>query len=198
MKKHDTKTTRLRRTVEDINDSILRAAKEEIIENGFENTTITDILKNANIQITVFHKRYNDLYDLFDRLIRPYDYWFEDNLKFEGSNPTEKTINTLFHLIDSLNNDPFMLQILLWEVSKDNYLTRRISAKRAQFFDYFIEKFFDKNITDISELNNISSFIVEGIIYFFLTRKRSNQLVSENDIIILKNQVQSIIISLSL
>ena len=192
------KPIRIRRTDEDLNDTLLLAAKDEILKNGFENTTITNVLKSANIQINVFYRRYNSLNDLFDKLIRPYDYWLEDNLKFEGDNPSERVINALNNLIDSINGDPFMQQILLWEVCSDNYLTRRITTNRDLYFNHCIDRYFDKLNSKMSELHNLSSFIVGGIYYFFVTRHKSNQTALANDISILKKQIQSIIIGISL
>lgn len=165
-----------RRKKNDINENLLLVAKAEIIEHGFENTTLTNIIKGANIQANVFYNRYEDLHALFDKLIRPYDYWFEDNIKFSGNDISEKLCYAISTLIDSLNEDLFMQKLLIWEVGSNNYLTQRMSYKRELFFSHLIERHSKGSNVDISDLKRACALIVGGICHYFICRGKKTSI----------------------
>jgi len=192
---HKKKSRRVRRKKEDINKDLLSAARSEILEKGFENITVASIIKRADVQANVFYNRYKDQDDLFDVLIRPYEYWFEDKIKFLGETSIERLLNAMNSLIDSVVKDKFMQQILIWEICCDNYLTNRMALKRELYFNHYIKKHC-KQDSDILDLYKISSFIIGGIYYFFIVRKNSNQ-IPISDINNLKKQINSIITGIS-
>lgn len=55
------KTRKARRTKADIEKAINEAARSTIMEKGFAQTTILDIIKKAKIEPATFYKRYKNL-----------------------------------------------------------------------------------------------------------------------------------------
>jgi len=59
------KTRKARRTKADIEKAINEAARSTIMEKGFAQTTILDIIKKAKIEPATFYKRYKNLEDFY-------------------------------------------------------------------------------------------------------------------------------------
>jgi hypothetical protein len=201
MKSQNVKKTRsIRRKKSDLNENLLSAAKAEIIEHGFENATITNIVKRAKIQANVFYNRYDNIHGLFDKLIRPYDYWLEDNVKFSGNNSIERLCNAINTLIDFLHEDLFLQRLLAWEISNDNYLTKRSTSKKEIFFSYSIEQYCDLPDHNTAEIKKQFSLIIGGVYYHFISRTANpafdNSISSEKDIEELKKYTRNIISNL--
>jgi AcrR family transcriptional regulator len=166
---------RIRRSKQDIESIILEAASDLIIESGFNNVTISSIVQKAKIEPAVFYKRYSDVNDLFDKLVREFDYWLNDAFNFDPLNnkPQTNCENLLIGLIDSINSNPTMQKLLIWELSEDNYITRRTSDNRERhsqpLVDYFVNNYSDPEL----DIKVVSAIIISGIYYLALHKNRS-------------------------
>ena len=194
---NEKKGRQLRRKKNDLNENLFLAAKAEIIEHGFETVTVMNIVKRAKVQANVFYNRYENLYDLFDKLIRHYDYWLEDNIKFNGDNSAEKLCSATNALIDSLYEDPFLQKLLIWEISNDNFLTRRTSSKRKLFWNYSLEQKCGLSNYNSTEIKKKYTLIIGGIYYHFICNKSDSPInksfYSKDDIVDLKSYVKVLI-----
>lgn len=165
------KKTRTRRTNQEIDDNLFRAAEELIAEQGFSNLTMKTIYRKANIEHAVFYKRYNDLNDFLEKFVRNFDYWLNDSMKFDPKkDPTDNLEIILSSLVDSMLNSPCMQKLLIWEMSEKNYITERTSQSRDlncnQFIRFFIDEYKDHDV----DYRYTCSLIIGGIYYLVIHR----------------------------
>lgn len=166
---------RTRRDKETIENNILNATKSLIEANGFSHVTVSAIVQKADIEPAVFYNRYKDIDDLFDKITREYDYWVNDSVSYDPVNlpPAKNWENHLTDLIDSINNNTIMQQLLAWELTEDNRITRRTTENRERFTkemrEYFANAFKDKD----DNFAMTSAIFISGIYYLTLFKKRS-------------------------
>ncbi len=161
---------RKRRTKKDIEESINEAAIQLIEEKGFQGITVTAIMQKAKIEPIVFYNRYSDLNSFMDKFVKKYDYWFSDiakNIK-NIEDIKKQYISILSNLFDSLQENDMMQQLLRWELSDDNDITRRTAGLREFYTLPLVEKY--KKIFENSsvEIDTVSSLIIGGIYYLIL------------------------------
>ncbi len=174
-KSEEKKPRRNRRTKVTLEQDIERAAKEVIEEVGFEKTTILAISQRAQMETSVFYKRYPDLESLFDKFVRTYDYWMNDiaHIDTKNNSGVENFQNLLLALVDSVNDNTIMQKLLIWELESDNRITRRTANNRelnsAEMLDYFMDQFKDCR----ADFRYIGSLFTAGIYYLILHKKRS-------------------------
>lgn len=70
------KTRNPRRTKAAVDEAIRKAAEREILDNGFSESLVSNIIKKAKIEARVFYLRYKDLNEFYDGFVKSYDYWF--------------------------------------------------------------------------------------------------------------------------
>lgn len=166
---------RVRRTKIAIERDVLQAVDTLIEEVGFSNITLTGVAERAKIEPAVFYRRYANLGELFDKYTHKYDYWFGDILGSMPKNISEEEGFqwVLEKLIHSLYNNKGMQQLLKWELTEDNQITRRTARLRESINEPLIqllEKKFEGSGLDIKV---ISANVIAGIYYLILHRKRS-------------------------
>lgn len=66
------KQRRKRRTSKDIEEAIIKSATELIAEGGFNNLTITGIIRKAEIEPLQFYKRYKGLDNFIDEYVKKF------------------------------------------------------------------------------------------------------------------------------
>lgn len=120
------KTRKARRTKADIEKAINEAARSTIMEKGFAQTTILDIIKKAKIEPATFYKRYKNLEDFYNNFTHQFDYWFSDTVKHStsGACSEERYSNILKGLLRGLGESPLMQELLRWEVTDANDITK--------------------------------------------------------------------------
>jgi len=165
------KKTRVRRTNQEIDDTLFRAAEELISEQGFSNLTMKSIYSRANIEHAVFYKRYKDLNDFLEKFVRNFDYWLNDSMKFDPKKgSTENLEEILSSLVDSMINSPCMQKLLVWEMTEKNYITERTAQNRDQNCNQFIRFFIDEYDDYDVDYRYVCSLIIGGIYYLVLHR----------------------------
>lgn len=163
--------TRIRRTNQEIDESLFKATEKLVAENGFPNLTMKTIYTGANIEHAVFYKRYNDLNDFLEKFVRKYDYWLNDSVEFNPKLEATKNLqNILSKLVDCILESPSMQKLLIWEMVENNYITQRTAQNRDlncnQFINYFIEEYKDSDV----DYSYTCSLIIGGIYYLLLHR----------------------------
>ncbi|MCM1140767.1 MAG: TetR/AcrR family transcriptional regulator [Muribaculum sp.] len=172
---NEKKQRRPRRTKTAIEESIRNAAEKEILENGFSDSLVSNILKKAKIEARVFYLRYKDLNEFYDEFVKNYDYWFTDLFKEEKINEVSaEGLETIFKkLLSSLNDSSVMLELLRWEVSRSNPTTERTAMLRELYTQKLTNSYeyaFKHSNIDVVA---ICSLIIAGIYYLTLHKDRS-------------------------
>lgn len=169
------KPRRQRRTKANIEKDVLTAVTSMIEEVGFANVTLTGIAQRAKIEATVFYRRYANLEELFDEYTHKYDYWFGGLAEMM---PTDLSDEDKFKwllrsLTKALYKNRIMQQLLIWELSDDNAVTRRTANLRERVNESLIrllESCFHNSGMDI---NVICALMISGIYYLILHRNMS-------------------------
>lgn len=171
----ETNKRRARRTKAAVEESIIKAAEEEILENGFSDAIVSKIVKRAKIEPRVFYLRYKNLDAFHDYFVKRFDYWFFD-LASEVEMPEVSATSLkaiLSSLMKELNKKSVMLELLRWEVAVNNKTTERTAIMRevhtinlAHEYDH---EFRESGIDIVA----ISSLLIAGIYYLTLHKNRS-------------------------
>ena len=176
MAEEEEKKRRNRRTKIAIERDVLMAVGELIEEVGFRNVTLTGVAERAQIEPAVFYRRYATLDELFDRYTHKYDYWLAHLSESLPKNLNEEeTLKWIMqNLIQALWKNKGMQQLLIWELSDDNPITRRTAQLRELINEPLIQlleyKFKDSGI----DINPIAATLISGVYYLILHRKRSS------------------------
>lgn len=171
------KSRRPRRRKKDIEEGIVKAAAEVVIEQGFAQTNINDIMRRADMEPPIFYRRYDGLQEFYKKFIKDNDFWLSD-LVGEPDTDTEdyekKLIRLLNGLVDNLKKGSVMLELLRWEVAEGNDITKA-SAQKREFSTLGLTKeyeFLFKN-TGI-DVVGMATLVISGIYYLSLHRDRSD------------------------
>jgi AcrR family transcriptional regulator len=164
-----------RRTKQVIELAVMDAVHSLIEEVGFNKVTLTGIAARAQIEPTVFYRRYSNLDELFDVYSHKYDYWLAGiaELMPPDLSDEESMKWILLNLIRALHKNRGMQQMLIWELSDDNPVTRRTAALREKINDSLIkelEKRFENTGVDLSVM---AALLISGIYYLILHRNMS-------------------------
>ncbi len=167
---------RPRRTNLEIEKDILEATRIEIEKRGFGGLTVIGIAERAGIEPSVFYKRYKDLHHLLERYIQEYDYWYSTLFSsFDSVLPCDyvsymKEVFTSMILFFS--KDKSLQELILWELTEDNDITRTSNQMREENTKHLVETlqqhFTEKGIqTDFK----VFSSIILSSIYFLVSHK---------------------------
>lgn len=169
------KTRRPRRTKQAVEKDVMNAVASLIEEVGFTNVTLTGVAQRAQIEASVFYRRYENLEELFDVYVRKYDYWLSgisDLLPSDLSDAdTFKWI--MRNLTLALYKNKGMQQLLIWELAEDNYVTRRTAQMREKLKESLIRLLESRFEYSGFDINVICSLMISGIYYLVLHRNIS-------------------------
>lgn len=161
-----------RRSKAAIEQAVLDAVHSLIEEVGFSKVTLTGIAARAEIEPTVFYRRYSNLDELFEIYTHKYDFWFAGvaELMPPDLSPEESMKWVLTNLARALHKNKGMQQLLIWELSDINPITRRTATLREKINESLIKEL-DKqfNMSGV-DLNVLSALIISGIYYLILHR----------------------------
>ncbi len=164
-----------RRTKQVIELAVMDAVHSLIEEVGFNNVTLTGIAARAQIEPTVFYRRYSNLDELFDVYSHKYDYWLAGIAELMPPDLSDEDSMKwiLLNLTRALHKNRGMQQMLIWELSDDNPVTRRTATLREKINEALIcelEKRFENTGVDLSVM---AALLISGIYYLILHRNMS-------------------------
>lgn len=168
------KRRRKRRTKEEIEELINKAAISLIQSGGFSNLTVRNIAEEAKIEAVVFYNRYTNIEEFVDEYVKKYDYWFTEVAKTKGHvSDREEYLHILKSLFVSLKENPIMQQLLRWEIFVDNDTTRRTARLREFHTIPLVDKYTKIFKGAPFEIEVISALIIGGIYYLILHAERT-------------------------
>lgn len=190
---------RCRRSHQEIEEVIKAAAKALIEEVGFTNLTLTGIIKKAELEPNVFYKRYSDLDALLDKFVRDYDYWLNDSINFDADKrtPLENCENLLIELVDSLNSNIVMQKLLAWEITDNNYITKRTAENRERHSVHLLEYFNNKFVDSDIDFDIATALLISGVYYIILHKDVSAfcsvDFSKKENIVLLRRNIKKIV-----
>lgn len=169
------KKRRKRRTKEEIEKIINKAAITLIESGGFSNLTVTNIIEEAKIEAIVFYNRYTNMDEFIGEFVKRYDYWFTEVAKTEEkASDREEFLYIITNLFISLKDNKLMQQLLRWEIFVDNDTTSRTARLREFHTIPLVEKY-KKIFKDAPfEIEVMSALIIGGIYYLIIHADRSD------------------------
>lgn len=172
----NTISRRTRRSKAEIETAIEIAAIEQIKERGFALALVTEIVKHAKIEPTVFYNRYRNLEEFYNNFVKKYDYWLSDKLRAlpHPINSPGRLSKTIKLLMQKLLDDPIMTQLLRWEISEGTQITKRTAQLREMDINTIISRFSSIDTERLTpDYVAISSLITAGIYFMVLHKDRS-------------------------
>jgi len=169
------KTRRIRRSKVTIDQDVLSAVSSLIEEVGFANVTLTGVAQRAQIEPTVFYRRYANLEELFERYTHKYDYWLGN---LAETMPADQSDEDAFkwilkNLTISLYKNKGMQELLRWELSIDNSITRRTTSLRELVNIPLIRLLEFRFKNSGIDMNVITALIISGVYYLVLNQNLS-------------------------
>lgn len=126
------------RDAEETKRQILEAASQIVVEDGFSALTATRIALMIGKDRTIVNHHFGNLANLKRTYIRQKDYWppFFERFRLPAS-PTAFQVRAMFSELMQENfryfrNNVEMQKIILWQISEQTPLMRRISEEREQ------------------------------------------------------------------
>lgn len=169
------KKRRPRRTKVTLERDVLSAVASLIEEVGFANVTLTGVAQRAQIEATVFYRRYANLEELFDQYTHKYDYWLGNLAEMmpAGLNEEDSFKWIMRNLIIALYKNKGMQELLIWELSDDNQVTRRTAGLR-ELVNTPLIRLMEYTFKDSGlDMNVITALMISGIYYLILHKNRS-------------------------
>jgi AcrR family transcriptional regulator len=155
---------------------ITNAISKAIVEGGFSNVKLRDIMEHGKVSLPVLNSRYESVEDMIDQYVRRYDYWLNNTVDINPNNivePKEYYIEAAEKLINSFYTNKEIQQLHIWEMSEENPTTMRTANIReketARLVNFFEDKFRDSDI----DIAAITAVIVGGIYDVILRKERS-------------------------
>lgn len=169
------KRVRIRRTKATIIEDIRKAAVESVLQHGFSGSLVSEIIKKAKIEPIVFYHRYQNLEDFFSEFIKEYDYWFSDVAKKANKQetPYKQFIALVEGLQECLIEKSVMQELIRWEVSEKNDITKRTASIREIFTLPLAEKYDNLFRDSRVDFVAIATIIISGLYYLYLHRELS-------------------------
>jgi len=169
------KPRRQRRTREAVEKDVMSAVTSLIEEVGFTNVTLTGVAQRAQIEASVFYRRYDNLDELFDVYVRKFDYWLSGLAELMPTDLSdEDTYKWIMRsLTHALYKNRGMQQLLIWELVEDNYVTKRTATMREKVNESLIRLMESKFQHTGLDMNVITAHMISGIYYLILHKNMS-------------------------
>ena len=133
-------------------DLLMNSAKEILAENGYSNTKIEDITKNANLAKGTFYIYFKTKEDLMIEIISEYSTNFKlftDNIKLEGN--LKKNIHNLVKsLFVATNTHPNAVKVILIIFSNSNVI-KKITTEHKDLKIIAMENFIMSILNDAKD-----------------------------------------------
>lgn len=163
---------RVRRTKANLEKGLFEAAINVIGKVGFQELTVTSLMKEAKAEAPVFYNRYTDMTDFIDKFVRNYDYWLNDSVQIDAKNytPIENMQDIMIDLVDQLADNVCMQKLLAWEMSDNNFITRRTAQNRDNNSESLIS-YFKTSLKNYDQHSTATIAILIGGIYYLVIHR---------------------------
>ena len=172
----DINQRRPRRTNKEIECDILEATRKEIEDKGFAGLTVIGISKRAEIEPSVFYKRFNGLHSLLERYIQEYDYWYSSLFSsFDGISPKDyvrymQEVSST--MIPFFAENKSMQELILWEQAVDNDITHSSNQLREEHTKRIVETLHQHFVEKGVKINfRVFTSIFLSSVYFLISHK---------------------------
>lgn len=165
-----------RRTNAQLKSDVMVALEQLVIKYGFTNVKMFALTQEAKIQPQVFYKRYGTMDKLFEELAGKYDFWLNGVLNLsELSNlsPREFFAKMLKVLYISLEEEPVMQKLLIWELSESNPVTRKTGGMRDVMTTSLLAYYAGIFKSSGTDIKNVIAILFAGVYYLVLHRECS-------------------------
>lgn len=171
----DIKQRKPRRTKADLEKAIRNAAENLIKNNGFSDTLVTDIMKEAEIEPVVFYNRYKNIDEFYEEFVKSCDYWFSDVMEesSQGENLLDDLYNMMCSLLSELSGKSVMLELLRWEIAQGNSITNATAQLREKSTLPLAGKYLNHYFGADVDIIAWASILISGIYYLCLHKDRS-------------------------
>ncbi len=170
------KSRRKRRSKNTLEIDVLNAVTSLIEEVGFANVTLTAVAQRAQIEPSVFYRRYANLDELFDQYTHKFDYWFGNIAEQIPADLNDEDIYKwlMRSLINALYKNKGMQQLLIWELSDRNPITRR-TANTREMINMALIRMLEARFEGTGiDMNVISAMMISGVYYLILHKDISS------------------------
>lgn len=172
----DVANRRPRRTNLQIEKDIMEATRLEVIDHGFAALTLIGIIRRAGIDPKNFYNRYNDLDELLHVYVEKNDYWnspvFDSFHKIKTVDYEGYMKKVFMAMVKHMISDRSMQELILWELSDDNDITRNTNRMREERVSHIVdalESYFTDRGLDI-DFRTVSSVLLCAV-YFLVIHK---------------------------
>jgi AcrR family transcriptional regulator len=162
---------------------LLEAAVSLLTREGFESLGVNAVAQEAGVSKVLIYRYFGSLEGLFDEVGRKVDPASIGSITdvvrrrlAEGRKPSEVLEEALLQLIEQLHNDPLTRELLVWELSGDNELTRAFAKVREEA-GLSLNSIVRSSLPDGVEVDieAILALISSGFYYLFLRSRFVSQ-----------------------
>lgn len=165
-----------RRSKKELVDLITKTTKRILENKNFSKLTLLEIVEESNVDPNVFYRHFGTLDNLFDTIIKEYDFWVNDTIDLSKLNKLgdkDFLAEGLFNLYRELDASDVMQKILLWELDESNASTQRSANMREtmnlNLLGYYGNVFNGSTV----DFNAVSAVVIAGIYYLVLHKNTS-------------------------
>lgn len=162
-----------RRTNAELDQDMMSAIETIVCVKGFTNIPFMEFVKQANIDSSVFYRRFDSIYDMYEQLAKKYDFWLSsliDIAKLQELGDKEFLLYVFKSLHKNIVDNPIMQKLLLWELTETNDTTKHTAQFRdtvnSNLVVYYKMKFDPIGI----DIASIFSIFITSIYYLTLHR----------------------------
>ena len=170
------KTRRKRRNKYRLRLDLLEAVSRVLREKGYINLNINNVCEYADVDRNAVYRHFKDFDSMLSQFIETKDYWVGalDNVKDVEIKDFKLFLKQiLFNQYDSINKDPELQQLLIWELAELSLRTKTIAQRRETLSENLIKQF-DAHFKESGiDFNTICAIIIAGIYYLIMHKKHS-------------------------
>ncbi len=161
----------------------MEAAISLLTRNGFESLGVNAVAQEAGVSKVLIYRYFGSLEGLFDELGRKVDPASISSIKevvglrlAEGRKPSAVLEEALLQLVEELVADPLTRELLVWELSSENELTRSFARVREEA-GLSLNSLVRSALPENAELDveAILALISSGFYYLFLRSRYVSQ-----------------------
>lgn len=160
-----------RRTNEQLDMDAISKLEELVIEYGFGNINLRTFIKAAGIEPHVFYRRYKSMDNLYDILVKQYDFWLNNTINIPSLStlgPKKFFSETLKRLFRDLAENGIMQKLLLYEMTVANDTTKRAAATR-DIMNLNLITFYEHLFEPVKiNIKSVVAILIGGIYYLIL------------------------------